>query len=268
MLIRKPHVAGSFYPSEAAEIRKFCDAYSAPSVPETAARAVILPHAGYVYSGQTACQVLAQVKIPDTIVLIGPNHWSIGSDFALYENGKWETPLGRIPVAESLAKQFVKAGSDLKIDWQAHAREHSLEVLLPLLQCRKGSFSIVPLIVGTLDFQGAARAAESIGSVLKDWKEPFLVAISNDMSHYEPDEVTRKKDKYALDAITALDKEALLFAVRSYNITMCGLVPVYMLLCMKDALGIKKARLVDYRTSADASGDTSRVVGYAGFIFE
>lgn len=268
MLLRKPHVAGSFYPSDAAELREFCDSTLNPSAKETSARAVILPHAGYIYSGQTACLVLAQVHIPKTILLIGPNHWSTGSPFALYAYGEWETPLGRVAVDSDLAAVLVEGCPNLRIDEQAHAEEHSLEVELPLLQAKRADFSMVPLIISETDFDEIRKTAESIGEVLKNRPEPVLVVISNDMSHYEPDAVTREKDRYALDAILALDAKALLKAVQKHRITMCGLIPVYMLLCMKDQLGIKKARLVDYRTSADANGDKNRVVGYAGFIFE
>jgi AmmeMemoRadiSam system protein B len=268
MLIRKPHVAGSFYPSDAAELREFCESHLTPSVKEIPVRGIILPHAGYVYSGATACRVLSQVKVPDTVLLIGPNHWSVGSRFSLYAYGEWETPLGRVPVASDLAAALIESCHDLRIDEPAHAEEHSLEVELPFLQTRNPRVSIVPLIVGTMDYDEVRGVAEAVGEVLKSQSKPVLVAISNDMNHYEPDGLTRQKDRYALDAIEALDPEALRRAVEKHRISMCGLMPVYMLLCMKDKLGIQKATLVDYRTSADASGDKSRVVGYAGFLFE
>ena len=107
-----------------------------------------------------------------------------------------------------------------------------------------------------------------IGGVLKSAAREIMVAVSTDMNHYESDEATRKKDRYALDAILALDEKALVHAVGQHRISMCGFVPVCMLLAMKDLLGITKATLVDYRTSADFSNDYNRVVGYAGFIFE
>ena len=267
MLIRKPHVAGSFYPSDSKKLREFCQFHLKSSSKEIPARAVILPHAGYVYSGATACRVLSQIKIPETLLLIGPNHWGEGEDFAIYAYGEWETPLGRVPVASELAAALMDRCKELRMDEEAHAEEHSLEVEIPLLQARKTPFSMVPLIVGTSDFKKARRAAEGIGEVLKTRPE-VLIVISNDMSHYEPEAVTREKDRYALDAILALDAEGLVRAVQKYRITMCGLMPVYMLLCMKDLVGIQKARLVQYTTSAEASGDTSRVVGYAGFIFD
>jgi AmmeMemoRadiSam system protein B len=141
-------------------------------------------------------------------------------------------------------------------------------VELPLLQVRNPDVKILPMVVGTADLARAEQVALALGMWLEGLPEKPLVVVSSDMSHYESDETTRRKDRYALEAIQALDGKALARAVHEQRVTMCGFIPAYMLLIMKEALGIRSARLVDYRTSADASGDTSRVVGYAGFIFE
>ncbi len=267
MLIRRPHVAGSFYPSNPPELRQYCDKRLDPSFTGQTAKAVILPHAGYVYSGDTACMVLSKVKVPDTVFLLGPNHFGQGSQFALYPEGEWETPLGKVPVSTEAAS-FLKVSPQVQADPSAHSAEHSLEVLLPLLQTRNASVSVIPFIIGTLDLYAAHAMALKIGGVLKSSAREILVAVSTDMNHYESEAATRVKDRYALDAILALDEKALVNAVGQHRISMCGFVPVCMLLAMKDLLGITKATLVDYRTSADASNDTSRVIGYAGFIFE
>ncbi len=200
--------------------------------------------------------------------MIGPNHRGLGSDFSIYAAGQWETPLGTIPIDSDLASRFLKAGREISEDPSAHALEHSLEVLLPLLQLKNPSLRIVPLIVGTMNLEAAKEVALACAEVLALEENQVLVVVSNDMSHYESDEATRKKDRYALEAIQHLDGAALIRAAREYRITMCGLVPVYMLLAMSQKLGIRKGTLVDYRTSADASGDYDRVVGYASFIFE
>ena len=268
MQIRKPHVAGSFYPSNASEIGRFCSAHLAPFESKIKARAVILPHAGYIYSGALACKVLSQVEIPSKVLLIGPNHRGYGSDFALDANAQWETPLGRVPVDGETSAALLESSQNLRKDADAHAFEHSLEVLVPLLQACEAPFKMVPLIVGTLDQKASRQAAEEMGKVLAGRKESLLVAVSSDMSHYEPEDVTRAKDRYALDAILNLDEAALLQAVKKYKITMCGVMPVYMMLVMKESLGIRKATLVGYSTSGDVTGDRERVVGYAGFIFE
>lgn len=268
MLIRNPQVAGSFYPSQREELFHFCRTHLETSARPIHAKAVILPHAGYIYSGRTACRTLSQVTVPQKTILIGPNHKGFGSDFAVFCRGEWLTPLGQVPVASDLAMSLLECSHDLQSDEEAHGPEHSLEVLIPFLQVKNPSVQIVPLIVGTLDLGLAREVALAIGGMLSIKKEEFLLVISNDMSHYESDDATRKKDRYALDAIENLDAEALVQRVKKHRITMCGFVPVYMLLVMKEALGIKSAALIDYTTSAEATGDTERVVGYAGFIFE
>ena len=267
-MIRKPAVAGTFYPSNLRELRQFLDEHLKPVPAPIPAKAVVLPHAGYIYSGVTASLVLSRVLVPETVFLIGPNHRGLGADFALFSKGEWQTPLGRVPIHEELAAKLLEASHDLQVDTQAHALEHSLEVEIPLLQFRNPALRIAPLIVGTLNIEAAREVALAAGDVLASLHDQPLTVISTDMSHYEPEEATRKKDRYALEAIQSLDAEALLRVVKDYRITMCGLVPVYMLLVMKEALGLQKATLVDYRTSAEATGDLERVVGYAGFIFE
>lgn len=265
---RAPSVAGTFYPDNPTELKEFCDSHLKPEKSAQKARAIILPHAGYIYSGETACRVLSRVKVSDTVVLIGPNHRGVGSEFAMTAAGVWETPLGEVAIDSQLASKFLEASHDIVNDELSHRYEHSLEVEIPLLQTKNPKLKIVPMVIGTLDFDWAKQVAHACGEILASAKKEILVVISTDMSHYESDDVTRKKDRYALEAIQHLDEQALLEAVRRYNITMCGIVPVYMLLCMKDLLGIKSAALVDYTTSADATGDKDRVVGYAGFIFE
>ena len=267
MLVRRPHVAGSFYPSESAALRQFCKANLPPSR-ELSARAVILPHAGYIYSGQTACLVLSRVKVPELNLLIGPNHRGYGADFSLYDEGEWETPLGAVPIETAAAREMLAACPNLKKDCEAHADEHSLEVLVPFLQFKNPSVKILPVIAGTLNLERTREFAQALGNFLAARSETRLVVVSTDMSHYEDDRATRKKDQYALDAILNLDAESLVQAVKRHRITMCGFIPVVALLLMSEALGVRKTTLVDYRTSADATGDTDRVVGYAGFIFE
>jgi MEMO1 family protein len=268
MQIRQPHVAGTFYPSDPEELRQYCDTHLKPQAPRISAKAVILPHAGYLYSGKTAAKVLGAVEIPESVFLIGPNHFGQGAPFALASRGVWHTPLGEVSVDEALAQGLLAACDDLQPDADAHLFEHSLEVEVPFLQALKPQLKILPLIIGTLDLLAAKQAAFACGRYLASLDVRPLVAASTDMSHYESDAATRQKDRFALDAISNLDEDALVKAVKEHRITMCGFIPVYMLLVMKAFLGIEKATLVDYCTSADATGDYDRVVGYAGFILE
>lgn len=265
--VRKPHVAGSFYPSEPQALQAWLAESLKEHIPLSQAKAVILPHAGYIYSGKTAAEVLRRAKIPEVCFLMGPNHRAEGHPFALISEGDWETPLGTVPIDRDFATGLLEASHDLGVDSQAHEKEHSLEVEIPLLQYRNPQVRIVPLIIGTLNLARAREVARSLTEFLKG-RSRFLMVASTDMNHYEDDEATRKKDRYVLEAIEALDEETLAKAVKSHRITMCGFIPVYMTLILVKALRAKKATLVDYRTSADASGDYDRVVGYAGFIIE
>ncbi len=268
MLIRKPHVAGSFYPSDPAELRQFFDAYFQPTAKLIQAKAIILPHAGYIYSGQTASRVVSRIEVPGRVFMMGRNHHGLGEEFSICAEGQWETPLGKVAIDEDLAKTVLARSQHIKNDPDAHAAEHSLEVLVPFLQKKNPALRMVPMCVGTMNLARAKTVALECAEAISASREPVMIAVSTDMSHYEPDDVTRKKDRYALHAIENLDDEALVKAVKENRITMCGFIPVYMLLVMHKQLRFMKATLVDYRTSADATGDRSRVVGYAGFIIE
>jgi AmmeMemoRadiSam system protein B len=268
MLIRKPHVAGSFYPSDASELRGFFESIFQPVRQQIPAKAVILPHAGYVYSGKTAAAVVSRAQFFSTVLMIGPNHHGIGEEFVLYPEGEWETPSGRSCVDFALTKKLLARSAYLSADEEPHDCEHSLEVLLPFLQKASPGIRIVPLLINSFNLKRAKAVALDCAEVLAAAGEPVSVAVSTDMNHFESDAMTRQKDRYALQAIENLDEEALAAAVKEYRISMCGFVPVYMLLLMRSLLGFHKATLVDYRTSGDVTGDTQRVVGYAGFIFE
>ena len=263
--VRKAHAAGSFYPREPDALRDYLRHQLTPKDPAVNVRAVIVPHAGYLYSGQTAGEVFCRVKVPSTALILGPNHRGEGADFALYPEGSWETPLGPVGINRDFAAGLLKASDDLCSDPRAHEKEHSLEVEVPFLRYLNPKVEIVPLAIGTTDFDRVRRLAFSVLEFLKAQPD-FLIVASTDMSHYESDEATRKKDRYALEAIEALDAEALVKAARQYFISMCGIVPVYLALLLAKGLGAQKAELINYRTSADANQDRERVVGYAGFI--
>lgn len=265
--VRKPHVAGSFYPADATHLQRFFATGSKVLESPQEAKAVIVPHAGYLYSGKTAWEVFRRVCVPDTCFLIGPNHYGRGNDFAVFSEGFWETPLGKASIEEEFASGLLEACHDLQPDPSAHLEEHSLEVEVPFLQYRNPKVKIVPLLIGTLDLDRARQAAFSLIEFLKS-QTRFLIVASTDMNHYENDSLSREKDKHALVAIEAMDAERLAQAVGRHRISMCGFVPVYLTLLLVKALQAKKVTLVDYRTSAETSGDYDRVVGYAGFVIE
>lgn len=268
MVIREPSVAGTFYPENAEVLRAYLEDHLSSSNHSFLAKAVVVPHAGYVYSGEVASQVFSRIKIPSKIFIMGPNHQGIGPSFALASPGKWETPFGPAAIDQDLIHQLAASHPALKISALAHQNEHSLEVEIPMIQYLNSGISLCPLIVGTLNLEEAREVALRVADVLAGLPELPLIIISSDMNHYEEDRRTRVKDGYALRAIEFLDAEGLVAAVKTHRISMCGFVPVYMLLCMASKLGIQRASLVDYRTSGEVNGNYDQVVGYAGFIFE
>jgi MEMO1 family protein len=266
-LIRQPAVAGSFYPADPAAIDADLTRLL-PARPPVAARAVIVPHAGWMYSGTVAGETYAHLTVPRLVVLMGPNHTGLGAPGALARDGAWRYPGATIPVATELAAALLEATGTLEADVAAHLREHALEVQLPFLHRRQPALAIVPITLGRLDPAFCRAVGEAVGRVVAGWPEPVLVVDSTDLNHYESQAVSHRKDRLAIDAILTLDADAFWNTVRAHGISMCGIAPTQALLWAAPALGVGSARLVRYQTSGDVSGDLARVVGYAGIILE
>lgn len=263
--LRHPAVAGSFYPGEPAAVQAALDRLL-PPLEAHPARAVVVPHAAWRYSGAVAGETYAQVAAPRLVVLLGPNHRGTGRPGAVWPRGCWVYPGGEIPVAESLAAALLAATEDLGPDRHAHANEHSLEVQLPFLHRRRPDLAIVPIVLGSSEPGFCRAVGEALGRVLGAWTEPVLVVDSTDLNHYEDQATTVWKDRRAIDAILALEPDALWHAVRAHAISMCGLAPTLALLHAVPHLGAREARLVRHATSGDVSGDRTAVVGYAGIV--
>jgi MEMO1 family protein len=267
--VRSPAVAGRFYPAQAEALSREVDEHlgSLPRL-EKAEKALgcVVPHAGYMYSGHVAGAVYARLPARSSYIVLGPNHTGRGAPLAMMASGEWLTPLGAVPIDVELARAVRRLCHLVMEDAAAHEHEHSLEVQLPFLQRASGAFSFLPIAIGT----GAYAALESLGHALArvvgEASRPPLLIASSDMNHYEPDDVTRVKDRKAIDKILALDPQGLFQVVRREDISMCGYGPTVAMLTAAKDLGARNADLVKYATSADASGDRSAVVGYAGII--
>jgi AmmeMemoRadiSam system protein B len=271
-MIRPPAVAGQFYSASAAaleaEVAGYLDA-SAAAVPMTA---VICPHAGLMYSGHVAGAVLSRATLPDTVILIGPNHTGIGPAVSVYPEGAWQIPGGAVPVNRDLARAILARYPRAEADISAHQWEHCLEVQLPFLRRRRRDVRIVPIVLGTRDPAVCRTLGHCLAALIQELRgtnrtsdrQPLLLA-STDMNHYESDQVTRDKDRHAIAAIERLDPDGLDTAVTNHDISMCGVAPTLAVLHAGRALGSTGATLVSYATSADRGGDRARVVGYAGF---
>ena len=268
-MLRLPAVAGQFYPADPRELTRLIRKFSAenPATPKTRARACLVPHAGYIYSGGVAGAVFARVVLPKKVLVVGVRHSPMGEDLAILSEGAWRTPLGDAPLDASLAQRVKAACPSLREDGVAHSLEHSLEVEIPFLQILDPDFSFVPVAVGTLRFEDLQELGMGLARVLKESQNEILLVVSSDMNHYEPDEATRIKDAKAIDRMEAVDARGLFDVCRKEKISMCGLGPAVAMLTAMKELGVKSGELVRYATSGDVNGDRDAVVGYAGMIF-
>ena len=265
-IVRKPAVAGQFYPRPRQALEKQIAGLVEEKTEKIDAIACILPHAGYIYSGRVAGQTVSSIKIKDSIILLGPNHTGYGRNYSIMTEGSWETPLGQIRVDSPLAKEILAGSELLKEDPLAHVYEHSLEVELPFLQYFKPDFKIVPITFMSDNIEELKQIGTAVAHSLENRKENSLIVASSDMTHYESQTEAEFKDKEAIDAILQLDTDTLIKKIRDLNISMCGWAPVVVMLQAAKLLGAKNATLVKYETSGAATGDTESVVGYAGVI--
>ncbi len=267
-MTRMPVVADRFYPGDPARLRAAMDLL----VPETAgakkpALAVVLPHAGYVYSGATAGRTVSAVAVPETVVILGPNHHGRGAALALGTE-EWRMPMGTVPVDGQLAAAILERSTAIVADEEAHASEHSLEVQIPFLQQVQPHLQIVPIVVGHLPYGVCQAAARDLAGAIAGHDKPVLLVASTDMSHYESRQQASQKDRLAIERILALDPRGLYDTVLGQRISMCGIMPTTIVLLAALELGATRAELVEYTDSGAASGDTDQVVGYAGLIVD
>jgi len=267
-MIRLPAVAGRFYPSDPAQLNQQLDSYLAGEIHKSKirAQACMVPHAGYKYSGHVAGAVYSRIEIPGRVILVGPRHFPRGASFAILSDGAWKTPLGLVPIDHSLAEKIMRACPLLREDSIAHESEHSLEVQLPFLQRLAPSFTFVPIVIGSAQYADLEALGVAIAEVIGAEADPVLLIASSDMNHYESEDVTRVKDRKAIDRVLALDPRGLFDTVRNEEISMCGYGAAVATLTAVRRLGTAHAELVRYATSGEITGDFQEVVGYAGII--
>ena len=268
-MLRLPAVAGQFYPANPRELSRLIRQFTTTEAPveKVPAKACMVPHAGYVYSGGIAGAVFSRLILPKKIIIVGVRHSPPGADLAILSKGAWRTPLGDAPLDEELAYKVREACPSLREDSVAHGPEHSLEVEIPFLQALQPGFTFVPIAVGTLRFAELQQLGLGLARVLTASQEEILIVTSSDMNHYEDDETTRQKDAKAIEKLQAVDAQGLYEVCRTQGISMCGLGPAVATLTAMKELGVTHGDVVRYGTSGDMSGDRDAVVGYAGMIF-
>lgn len=275
--IRRPAVAGIFYPRDPFELnqaieRSFKDQRFGPNkLPPSGSKrriyGIVSPHAGYLYSSAVAANGFYEVSSMefDDVVMIGPNHYGIGTGAAIMNTGLWETPLGQVEINQELSSVISKNSEIIDLDDFAHSKDHCLEVQLPFVQYIKKKFRIVPIILIMQDRQTAEDIGRSIAQSIINTKS--LLIASSDFTHYESNSEAHRKDMELIKAILSLDILKFYTTLERENVSACGYGAIASIMTAAKNLGATKGELLKYATSGDIIGDTNTVVGYSSIVF-
>jgi AmmeMemoRadiSam system protein B/AmmeMemoRadiSam system protein A len=269
--VRPSAAAGGFYPGDAREVERMVErlfaASASPAAPESWP-GVLVPHAGWMYSGRLAAAVFGRVTIPSRAIILCPRHRPQGAPWAVAPHRRWLFPGGELASDPELAARLAKAVTGLVLDAAAHRQEHAIEVQLPLLAHVAPQVRVVGITVGDGSLPELLRFGGELAGALAEMPDRPLLVISSDMNHFANDTETRRVDHLALDAIATLDPVRVYDTVRRDHISMCGLGPcVIVMETLRQLQCLHRCELVGYATSAEAGGSTDRVVGYAGLLF-
>ena len=263
--VRRPAVAGTFYPAESAHLAREVDAMIEAAEPvEVSGRLVGLvePHAGYMFSGGVAAAGYRQLapRMFERVILVGPSHRAAFPAVAVWDGTAFATPLGEVSLDHEAIAGLVEADSLIVRRNAVHDGEHSLEVQLPFLQRRLQDFRLVPLVMGRQD----AATCERLGRALARVARPpgSLLIASSDLSHYHPYDEAVALDGWALARMADFDPEGLLAGLRQGACEACGGGPIAAVLFAARELGAREVEVLSYQNSGDVTGDRSQVVGY------
>jgi len=270
MSIRPPSVAGRFYPGTAAEVSAAVGRLYAGATPgDRDAVAIMCPHAGWIYSGKLAARTLAQVRVPERVIVLCPNHTGRGARVSVFAEGSWKLPGAEVAIDDELAAALLEESRGVRgchADDDAHAYEHAIEVLVPLLLARQPALRLVPVVVGGIDVDECVALGGALARAVARVGGDVLVVASSDMNHYLPEDETRRRDQTALEALVSGDPVQLARTVEANKVSMCGVRPACAMLSYARAVEARRPELVGYTTSGEAFGDYAQVVGYAGVV--
>lgn len=262
--VREPIAAGSFYPADSNKLKVQIEEYihDSKDFGLTGIKALICPHAGYIYSGQVAAASYRQVygKSYDSIIIIAPSHSEYFENVSIYPGVSYRTPLGTVEIDKQLAGELIQNDEYIQYSLYGHRNEHSLEVQLPFIQVALKGIKIVPLVIGKQSSTILSSVGDTLGRVLRD--RNALIVASTDLSHYHPYELAVETDKKVIDLIERYDLDGLMEDFFSEELEMCGGGPVITAMIASQMLGAKQSKILEYKNSGDVSGDRSAVVGY------
>ncbi|MBI5196068.1 MAG: AmmeMemoRadiSam system protein B [Nitrospirae bacterium] len=265
--VKEPSVAGAFYPADAKTLKEMVDGFlSAAEYKPVDGRliALISPHAGYEFSGHVAAYSYRHLKERDvdTVILIGPSHYSTFTGASVYTKGSMKTPLGKIAINKKIAKSLINEKANVAFYPAAFEKEHSLEVQMPFLQQSLKNFSIVPILIGSPTRESFQFLTEKLTEILRKNEKAIIIA-STDLSHYHDYETAVNMDSKTIDAISRLSTEEVERLMASGQGEMCGGFPVMFTMAVARALGATNGVVYKYANSGDVTNDKNRVVGYS-----
>ncbi len=274
--IRRPAVAGSWYPGAPADLASAVDGYLAAVVPASIAQSVplalVAPHAGLVYSGPVAAYAYHTLlgHVIDVAILVGPSHFAGFDGVALYPSGNFETPLGVVRIDEACAADLLAAAPIVHVDTAPHGREHSLEMQLPFLHRVAPGTAIVPLLMGS-QTAAAARAlgdalAAVVGALLDRMGRRAILVASTDLSHYHNAVDASRLDAVVIEHVARADADGLQRSLDTTPEHACGGGPTVAVMRAARILGASHSKILKYADSGDVSGDKSSVVGYLAAV--
>lgn len=284
-MIRNPAVTGAFYEADPDSLTKqiegcFKHQVGPGRVPESIGnsrliKSIIAPHAGYMYSGPVAAhsyKKLAEDGLPETFIILCPNHTGMGSGVSTVTEGQWKTPLGLVDIDGEFAERLMGNAPIIDQDPVAHMQEHSCEVQVPfiqyLAQTAGKEFKMVPISMWMQDLITATEIGNAVAQTSKQLDRDVVIVASTDFTHYKPHDIAYNNDHQVLDAIKALDEKAVMNRVEELNVTMCGFGPVNAAIIYSKQMGAEEVEVLKYATSGDITGDKSAVVGYAAAVIK
>jgi AmmeMemoRadiSam system protein B len=269
-VVRPPAVAGMFYDDSSVTLRKFVDELLEQArIPEIkgTVKAVVSPHAGYVYSGFTAAHAykLLRGQKYDCVIAVGPSHREYFDYVSIYEGDAYETPLGEVQINNDVRSELLKDEKFIVSSNAGHRSEHSIEVQLPFLQRVLGEFSFVPIIMGDQHSQLCSILANAIVRVATN--RNILLVASSDLSHYHSYNEAVRLDKKVIDEIESFNPDKFINKLEEKSFEACGGGPVATIMKSAKQLGVNHSSVLHYCNSGDITGDKSAVVGYLAAAF-
>ncbi len=267
--IREPVVQGMFYPGNKNNLSKMIGSFiieaNPPAKKDKELLGLIVPHAGYVYSGQCAAYAFKLLKYRkfDTVIVLGPSHSTMLRGASVWEKGFYRTPMGDISIDENVADYLLKNGTDIEFYQIAHMQEHSVEVQIPFLQyVLKDEFKLVPVVIGNQTYEYTKQLANTLYDLMQEKSGNYLIVASSDLSHYHTDDAAKRMDKEVITLIKNMNIVQLAKIIDSGRGEACGIGSILTLLFLAEKYETDSVDILNVTNSGDVSGDRSRVVGY------